>query len=66
MQKVLIAAAAALALSLGSMAAHAGGATSAPTKNGHVWQARYQQTQTAGVGITEFSSSSARNSVSKR
>lgn len=66
MHKVLIAITAALALTLGSIAAQAGGATSAPTRSNNVWQTRYQQTQTAGGGITEFSSSSARSSVSKR
>lgn len=66
MRKALIITTAALALSLGSIAAQAGGATSAPTKNNNVWQTRYQQTQTAAVGITEFSSSSARTSTSKR
>ena len=66
MRKALFTAAAAFALSLGSFAAQAGGATSAPIKSNHVWQTSYHQTQTAGVGITEFSSSSARSSISKR
>jgi len=66
MRKTLITAAAVLALSLGSIAAQAGGATSAPTRSNHVWHTNNQQTQTAGAGITEFSSSSARSSVAKR
>jgi len=66
MRKALFTAAVAFALSLGSFAAQAGGATSAPIKNNHVWQTSYHQTQTTSVGITEFSSSSARSSTSKR
>ena len=66
MQKALIAATAVLALSLGSIAAQAGGATSAATRSNQIWHASYQHTQSTGTGITEFSSSSARSSVAKR
>jgi len=73
----LIAIAAMLSImSLGSLVsdrAQAGGATSAPSKYNYtidgvkqaqVW--RHSSVQTADVRITEFSSSSAKSSVSKR
>jgi len=60
-------------LSLGSVvsAQAGGGATSAPSKYNNPMtasaeQARHQAAQAAALPITEFSSSSAKSSVSKR
>ena len=73
MYKSLAAVSAALAiLSLGPMvSAQAGGATSAPSKYNRQIASSYQArdhrlAQTVDFRITEFSSSSAKNSVAKR
>jgi hypothetical protein len=69
MQKSLIITTVAFAfLSLGMLvSAQAGGATSAPSKYARVVQERHHHpVQTVGIRITEFSSSSARSSASKR
>jgi hypothetical protein len=76
MYKGFVAIAAALAIvSVGSLVsgpAQAGGATSAPSKYSHADGVKLDQVrhngpvQTAEVKITEFSSSSAKSSFSKR
>lgn len=74
MSKSLLVTAVALAIvSLGTLGAQAGGATSAPSKYNYamndVKQAQVQTrwlVQAADVRITEFSSSSAKSTASKR
>jgi hypothetical protein len=74
MSKSLLVTALALAIvSLGSLSAQAGGATSAPSKYNNavdgVKQAQIQTrwlVQATDVRITEFSSSSAKSTASKR
>lgn len=75
MKNLITVAAAFAVVSLGSLvSAQAGGtATSAPSKYNNQVQAAYvsqvsnhRQAQSADYGITEFSSSSAKSSVSKR
>jgi len=74
MSKSILVPAVALAIvSLGSLGAQAGGATSAPSKyNNAIDSVKQTQVQTrwlvqaADVRITEFSSSSAKSTASKR
>lgn len=65
---VLVAVALVSLTAIGAHQAYAGGASSAPTKPGAaaVTVAHQQSVQTADGAVTEFSSSSAKTSVSKR